>query len=107
MTLNGKKQTVTPSEIGRLINGDAFRIRNHSSPITVYYDAVQRFLPRMNIFSAKKRYDKKRYTNTFVAKLLPKKKKVAYVIEQATKAVNVGDTAAILYSICSKKLSTS
>ena len=54
-----QEATVTPSEIGRLINGDAFELGINSSPITVLLlNAVQRFLPRNEHIFCKKRYDK-------------------------------------------------
>ena len=82
-----QEATVTPSEIGRLINGEAFELG--------IIHAVQRFLPRMNIFSAKRDMTKSD-TQIRLCEAPSEEKEVAYVIEQATKAVNVGDTAAVL-----------
>ena len=90
-----QEATVTPSEIGRLINGDAFELGIIHRLSRSIIDAVQRFLPRMNIFSAKRDMTKSD-TQIRLCEATSEEKEVAYVIEQATKAVNVGDTAAIL-----------
>lgn len=90
-----KEKTVTPSEIGRLINGEPFELGIIHRLSRSIIDAVQRFLPRMNIFSAKIDLTKDD-TQIRLCEAPSEEKEVAYVIEQATKAVNVGDTAAIL-----------
>lgn len=69
-----QEATVTPSEIGRLINGDAFELGIIHRLSRSIIDAVQRFLPRMNIFSSKR--DMTQMIHRYVcAKLPPKKKK--------------------------------
>lgn len=90
-----KEKTVTPSEVGHLINGDAFELGIIHRLSRSIIDAVQRFLPRMNIFSSKRdmTHDD---TQIRLCEAPSEEKEVAYVIEQATKAVNVGYTAAIL-----------
>lgn len=90
-----QEATVTPSEIGRLINGEAFELGIIHRLSRSIIDAVQRFLPRMNIFSAKRDMTKSD-TQIRLCEAPSEEKEVAYVIEQATKAVNVGDTAAVL-----------
>ncbi len=90
-----QEETVTPSEIGRLINGEAFELGIIHRLSRSIIDAVQRFLPRMNIFSEKENLGDKD-TQIRLCEAPSEEKEVAYVIEQATKAVNVGDTAAIL-----------
>lgn len=84
-----QEATVTPSEIGRLINGDAFELGIIHRLSRSIIDAVQRFLPRMNIFSAKRDMTKSD-TQIRLCEATSEEKEVAYVIEQATKAVNVG-----------------
>ena len=90
-----QEETVTPSEIGRLINGDAFELGIIHRLSRSIIDAVQRFLPRMNIFSSKRdmTHDD---TQIRLCEAPSEEKEVAYIIGQATKAVNVGDTTAIL-----------
>lgn len=90
-----QEDTVTPSEIGRLIDGDSFELGIIHRLSRSIIDAVQRFLPRMNIFSAKRDMTKSD-TEIRLCEAPSEEKEVAYVMEQATKAVNVGDTAAIL-----------
>ena len=72
-----QEATVTPSEIGRLINGDAFELGIIHRLSRSIIDAVQRFLPRMTYF-CKRDMTKKRYTNTFVRSYF-RRKRVAYV----------------------------
>ena len=91
-----REATVTPSEIGRLINGDPYELNvNHRLSRSII-DAVRRFLPRMNIFSSgiidKTGVD----TQIRLCEAPSEAKEVSYIIEQATKAVNVGDSTAIL-----------
>lgn len=96
-----QEKTVTPSEIGRLINGEDFELEIIHRLSRSIIDAVQRFLPRMNIFSAKIDLTKSD-TQIRLCEATSEEKEVAYVIEQATKAVNVGDTAAILIPFAQK-----
>ncbi len=90
-----KEETVTPSEIGRLINGTTFELGFIHRLSRSIIDAVQRFLPRMNIFSSKRDMTKSD-TQIRLCEALSEEKEVAYVMEQATEAVNVGYTAAVL-----------
>ena len=90
-----REATVTPSEIGRLINGDQYELGVIHRLSRSIIDAVQRFLPRMNIFSSKRDMTKED-TQIRLCKAPSEAKEVKYIMEQATKAVNVGDTTAIL-----------
>ena len=89
------EETVSPSEIGRLINGDSFELGIIHRLSRSIIDAVQRFLPRMNIFSAKRDMTKSD-TQIRLCEAPSEEKEVSYVTEQAIEAVNVGDTAVIL-----------
>jgi len=90
-----KEATVTPSEIGRLINGDQYELGVIHRLSCSIIDAVQRFLPRMNIFSSKRDMTKED-TQIRLCEAPSEAKEVKYIMEQATKAVNVGDSTAIL-----------
>ena len=90
-----REETVTSSEIGRIINGETFELGIIHRLSRSIIDAVQRFLPRMNIFSAKRDMTKDD-TEIRLCEAPSEEKEVAYIMEQATKAVNVGYTAAIL-----------
>ena len=95
-----KEKTVTPLDIEELVNDNVTLGIIHRLSRSII-DAVQRFLPRMNIFSAKRdmtRID----TQIRLCEAPSEEKEVAYVTEQATEAVNVGDTAAILIPSASK-----
>lgn len=75
-----QEATVTPSEIGRLINGEAFELGIIHRLSRSIIDAVQRFLPRMNIFSAKRDMTKSD-TQIRLCEAPSEEKEVAYVIE--------------------------
>lgn len=90
-----REATVTPSEIGRLINGEPYELGIIHRLSRSIIDAVQRFLPRMNIFSSK--IDMTREdTQIRLCEATSESKEVKYIMEQATKAVNIGDSTAIL-----------
>ena len=91
----GREATVTPSEIGRLINGDPYELAIIHRLSRSIIDAVQRFLPRMNIFSSKRDMTKED-TQLRLCEASSETKEVKYIMEQATKAVNVGDSTAVL-----------
>ena len=93
-----QEKIVAPSEIGQFVNGKSFELGVIHRLSRSIIDAVQRFIPRMNIFSAKIGMTK-HDTQIRLCEAPSEEKEVAYIIEQATKAVNVGDTAAILIPI--------
>lgn len=90
-----REATVTPSEIGRLINGDSYELGIIHRLSRSIIDAVQRFLPRMNIFSSKRDMTKED-TQIRLCEASSEEKEVKYIMDQATKAVNVGDSTAVL-----------
>ena len=90
-----REATVTPSEIAPLINGDTYRLGIIHRLSRSIIDAVQRFLPRMNIFSDSidlTHVD----TEIRLCEAPSEAKEVKYIMEQATRAVNIGDSTAIL-----------
>lgn len=87
--------TVTPSEISRLISGDAFELNIIHRLSRSIIDAVQKFLPRMNIFSSK-RVMTKSDTQIRLCEASSEGKEVEYIMRQANKAVSQGYTAGIL-----------
>lgn len=90
-----KEVTVSPSEIGNLLNADSFELGIIHRLSRSIIDAVQRFLPRMNIFSSKRDMTKSD-TQIRLCEAPSESKEVSYIMEQATKAVNQGYTTAIL-----------
>lgn len=90
-----REVTVSPSEIGRLINGDPFELGIIHRLSRSIIDAVQRFLPRMSIFSSKRDMTKVD-TQIRLCEATSEAKEVSYIMEQATKAVNQGYSTVIL-----------
>ena len=87
--------TVTPSQITTLLNSRDFElgiIHRLSSSIIA---AVEKFLPNMNIFSAR-RDMARRATQIRLCSSNSMSEEVKYVMREAQRAVNIGDTAAIL-----------
>ncbi len=90
-----REATVSPSEIGNLINGDSFELGVIHRLSRSIIDAVQRFLPGMNIFSSKRDMTKSD-TQIRLCEATSEAKEVSYIMDQATKAVNQGYSTAIL-----------
>lgn len=87
--------TVSPSAIGNLVNATPFELGIIHRLSRSIIDAVQRFLPRMSIFSSKRDMTK-RDTQIRLCEAPSEQQEVHYVMEQATKAVNTGYTSAVL-----------
>jgi len=90
-----REPTVTPTQITALLNSRDFElgiIHRLSSSIIA---AVEKFLPNMNIFTAKRDMNK-RTTQIRLCTATSMSDEVKYVMREAQKAVGVGDTAAIL-----------
>ncbi len=90
-----REPTVTPTQITALLNSRDFElgiIHRLSSSIIA---AVEKFLPNMNIFTAKRDMNK-RTTQIRLCTATSMSDEVKYVMREAKKAVDVGDTAAIL-----------
>ena len=90
-----REPTVTPTQIMTLLNSRDFElgiIHRLSSSIIA---AVEKFLPNMNIFSAKRDMNK-RTTQIRLCTATSMSDEVKYIMREAKKAVDVGDTAAIL-----------
>ncbi len=90
-----QEPTVSPSEIGDLINGDSYELNIIHRLSRSIIDAVQRLLPRMNIFYAKRDMTKED-TQIRLCEASSEAKEVQYIMERATKAVSVRDSTAIL-----------
>ena len=89
-----REPTVTPMQITSLLNSRDFElsiIHRLSSSIIV---AVEKFLPNMNIFSAKR--DMSKSTQIRLCSATSMSDEVKYIMREAQRAVGVGDTAAIL-----------
>lgn len=90
-----REATVSSSEIARLINGNPFELNIIHRLSRSIIDAVQRFLPRMNIFSSMRDMTKSD-TQIRLCEAPSMQKEVGYIMEQAVKAVNQGYTVGVL-----------
>lgn len=90
-----REATVSPSEIRMLLSSNSFELgiihRLSSSIINV----LQRFMPNMNVFSAK-RDQTKTSTQVRLCKANGTSEEVNYIIREANKATRIGETAAVL-----------
>ena len=89
------ESTVSPSQINALLSSREFEfgiIHRLSSSII---NAVQKFLPRLNIFSAKRDLTKQT-TQVRLCEAHSNEEEVKYIMREAKKAVNVGQTACFL-----------
>lgn len=87
--------TISPSEINNLLNSNDFTLSMIHRLSSAIINAVQKFLPRMNIFSAK-RDMMKESTEIRICEANSSSEEAKYIIRDAERAINVGDTAAIL-----------
>ena len=90
-----REATVTPSQITSLLNCRDFElgiIHRLSSSIIA---AVERFMPNLNIFTARRDMTK-RNTQIRLCSANSPEQEVKYITKEEQRAVNIGDTAAIL-----------
>lgn len=90
-----REPTVTPSQISNLLNCRIFElgiIHRLSSSIIA---AVEKFMPNMNIFTARRDMTK-RTTQIRLCTANSAAEEAKYIMKEAQRAVNIGDTAAIL-----------
>lgn len=90
-----KEATVQPSQINMLLSSREFELGIIHRLSSSIISAVQKFLPRMNIFTAKRDLTKQS-TQVRLCEAYSKEEEVKYILREAKKAVNVGQTAAIL-----------
>lgn len=90
-----RENTVSSTEINRLLSSSSFELgiihRLSSSIINV----IQRFMPNMNVFSAK-RDQTKASTQVRLCEANGSNEEVKYIMREAGKATKIGETAAIL-----------
>lgn len=84
--------TVSPSQITNLLSANTFSLLIIHRLSRNIIDIVQRFLPNTNIFSARRDMTKQ----ATQVRLCEGSREAEYVLREAKKAVNVGQTAAIL-----------
>ena len=87
--------TVSPSQINSLLNSRDFSLNIIHRLTSSIIDVVNRFLPNMNIFSAKR--DMARLaTQVRICNAQDSSEEVKYILKEGTEAVNNGYTAAVL-----------
>ena len=90
-----RETTVSTAQIREMLSATSFELGIiHRLPSSII-NAIQRFLPSMNVFSAKRDLSKGS-TQIRLCKGTSVEEEAAYIIKEGRKAINVGQTAAIL-----------
>lgn len=90
-----KEPVVGADEIGNILNARAFTLNIIHRLTRSIIDAVQKILPSMNIWGAKRDLTKQD-VNIRLCEASSEKEEVKYIYQEALKGANVGDTSAIL-----------
>lgn len=90
-----REATVSPSQINSLLESREFELGIIHRLSSAIINAVQKFLPRMSIFSAKRDLSKQS-TQVRLCEARSFKEEVDYIMREAKKSANVGETSAIL-----------
>ena len=90
-----REATVTPSQINQLLSSREFELNIIHRLSTSIKNAVQKFLPRINIFTG--RVDPTKVdTQVRLCEAISRDEEVKYIIREGEKANNVGQTVGIL-----------
>ena len=89
------EDTVLPSQIGTILDARNFELQIIHRLSSSIIAAVEKFLPNLNIFSAKRDMTKST-TQIRLCTSTSSRDEIKYIVREAERAVNVGDTAAIL-----------
>lgn len=87
---------VDPSQVGDIINARAFTLNMIHRLTRSIINAVQKLLPSMNIWGAKRDLTKQD-VNIRLCEASSEQEEVRYIYNEALKGANVGDTSAILF----------
>ena len=90
-----RESTVTPSQISSLLNCRDFELGIIHRLSSSIISAVEKFMPNMNIFTARRDMTK-RTTQIRLCTASSAEEEAKYIMKEAQRAVNIGDTAAIL-----------
>lgn len=90
-----RESTVQPSQINILLSSNDYELNIIHRLSSSIISAVQKFLPRMNIFTAKRDLTKQS-TQVRLCEGNNYEEEVKYIMREAKKAVHVGQTAGIL-----------
>ena len=87
---------VNPNQVGDIINARAFALNMIHRLTRSIISAVQKVLPTMNIWGAKRDLTKQD-VNIRLCEAASEQEEVKYIYQEALKGANVGDTSAILF----------
>lgn len=90
-----KEETVSPSQITSILSCKGFELGIIHRLSSSIIEIVQRLNPNMNVFSAKRDLTKVS-TQVRICKAMSDIEEVKYVLQQASKATRIGETAVIL-----------
>lgn len=90
-----REPTVTPSEIGSITNSDPYELMGIHRLTKSIINAIGKFLPEMNIFSAKK-LRKDNDVSVKLGKANSKNQEVEYVLSNAEEAISVDENVVII-----------
>lgn len=87
---------VNPNQVGDIINARAFSLNMIHRLTRSIINAVQKILPSMNIWGAKRDLTKQD-VNIRLCEASSEQEEVRYIYQEALKGANVGDTSVILF----------
>lgn len=90
-----REATVSPNQISSLLSANEFELGIIHRLSSSIINAVQMFLPRTNIFTAR-RQAMNNDTQIRLCEAFNSEEEVKYIYREAKKAINVGQTAAVL-----------
>ncbi len=91
-----KEPVVNPNQVGDIINARAFSLNMIHRLTRSIINAVQKLLPSMNIWGAKRDLTKQD-VNIRLCEASSEQEEVKYIYQEALKGANVGDTSVILF----------
>lgn len=91
-----KEPVVDPHHVGDIINARAFTLNMIHRLTRSIINAVQKILPSMNIWGAKRDLTKQD-VNIRLCEASSEQEEVEYIYKEALKGANIGDTSAILF----------
>ncbi len=91
-----QEPTVNPDEVGDIINARPFALNMIHRLTRSIINAVQKILPSMNIWGAKRDLTKQD-VNIRLCEATSPQEEVKYIYQEALKGANVGDTSVILF----------
>lgn len=91
-----QEPVVNPNQVGDIINARAFSLNMIHRLTRSIINAVQKILPSMNIWGAKRDLTKQD-VNIRLCEASSEQEEVKYIYQEALKGANVGDTSVILF----------